>query len=420
MSADGIALLPPLQDAQRLASDPKAHVWLSASAGTGKTQVLAARVFRLLLGGTDPGAILCLTFTKAGAAEMAARISGRLAAWVRMPDTALSGDLAALGEIPSLSLRDRARTLFAKVLDAPGGGIRIQTIHGFCQSLLSAFPVEAGLVPGFRPIEPREETLLQREALSALLVAAEREGRERPRAVIGALSMRLGEGAAQDFLRACARAGRALEALPAGIHPFIRRALDLPTGDIAEAIRDGCDALDCGAIARLARANRGWGTDTGAKHAEVVERWLGAAADLRLEALAELMAVVRTTSGTPRKASARLIAAEPDYVGLASELGEACAELLALRVRADYADLLADALEIGRDYARGYAAAKRRAGAVDFDDLIAATVDLLQQPGIGEWVRFKLDRTTEHVLIDEAQDTNLAQWTIVQIGRAHV
>jgi ATP-dependent helicase/nuclease subunit A len=409
-----LAALPPLHGEQKRASDPHAHVWLSASAGTGKTQVLAARVFRLLLGGCDPGAILCLTFTKAGAAEMASRISGRLAAWVRMPDAQLSADLEALGERTSEPLRARARTLFAKVLDAPGGGIRIQTIHGFCQSLLAAFPVEAGLVPGFRPLEPREETLLLREALSDLLVTAERESRERPRAVIGALSMRLGEGAAEDFLRGCARAGRALEALPAGVQPFIRRALDLPAGDIDEAIAEGCDALDCDAVARLGRANQAWGTATGAKHAQLVERWLGAAADLRMADLAELMKVVRTGHGTLRNVSAKLLAAEPDYAELATELGERCAELLALRVRADYADLLADALEVGRDYARGFAEAKRRAGGVDFDDLIAATVDLLKQPGIGDWVRFKLDRTTEHVLIDEAQDTNLAQWTIVR------
>ena len=89
--------LPRLKDNQARASAPEAHVWLAASAGTGKTQVLAARVYRLLLRGTDPGAILCLTFTKAGAAEMAARVSARLAAWVRMPERDLKKDLFALG-----------------------------------------------------------------------------------------------------------------------------------------------------------------------------------------------------------------------------------------------------------------------------------------------------------------------------------
>lgn len=405
--------LPPLQPAQARASDPSAHVWLSASAGTGKTQVLAARVFRLLLRGVAPGAILCLTFTKAGAAEMASRINARLAAWVRMPDAALSADLAALGERATPPLRERARTLFAKVLDAPGGGIRINTIHGFCQSLLAAFPIEAGLIPGFRPVEAREEALLLRETLASLLVDAEGQGRSRPVEVIGALSLRLGEQGAERFLEACARAGAALEALPSGVQPFLRRALELPSGDIEAVIAQRCAELDCDAIDRLGGANKAWGTATGEKHSAVISAWLDGDGATRLAALKDLMAVVRTTTGGVRKASAKLIGYEPDYEALASELGEGCAELLSLRDRAAFADLLADALDIGRDYARAYQLAKRRAGAVDFDDLIAATVALLRTPGIGEWVRFKLDRTTEHVLIDEAQDTNLAQWTIV-------
>lgn len=409
-----VAPLPQLRGEQLRASRPEAHVWLSASAGTGKTQVLAARVFRLLLRGVDPGAILCLTFTKAGAAEMAARINRQLAAWVRMPAPELFNDLAALGEPGMPDQQATARTLFAKVLDAPGGGLRIQTIHGFCQSLLAAFPLEAGLVPGFRPIEPREEALLRRQALSDLLVEAEREGRTAPVATIGALSVRLGEQGAEAFLADCARAGEALEALPSGIAPFVRRALDVPAGDIEDAIAQGCDALDCAAVERIAAANRAWGTASGAKLADAVAAWLGADAAGRVAGLADLMAVVRTGKGEPRKVQAKVIAAEPDYELLAAELGDACAELLSLRVRAAYADLLGAALEVGREYARGYAAAKRRAGAVDFDDLIRAAVALLQQEGIGDWIRYKLDRVTEHVLVDEAQDTNVAQWTIIR------
>lgn len=153
-SAQG--LLPHLLGNQAVASRPDGHVWLSASAGTGKTQVLTARVFRLLLRGVDPAAILCLTFTKAGAAEMAGRINDRLGAWVRMADGDLRKDLFHLSEAhlsaPALAA---ARTLFAKVLEAPGGGIRIQTIHSFCQGLLAGFPLEAGLAPGFRPLEVR-------------------------------------------------------------------------------------------------------------------------------------------------------------------------------------------------------------------------------------------------------------------------
>jgi ATP-dependent helicase/nuclease subunit A len=409
-------LLPPLKDRQAEASAPDRHVWLSASAGTGKTQVLAARVYRLLLRGTEPGAILCLTFTKAGAAEMAARVNGRLAAWVRMGEADLRRDLFALGEDPNdAALVARARTLFARVLDAPGGGIRIQTIHGFCQGLLAGFPLEAGLVPGFRPLEAREEAQLAREALAGLLVQAEREGRERPVATVGALSRRLGEGGAERFLLDCARAPDALAALPAGLHPFLRRALDLPAEDVDAHVRAACadGAFDVAGLRRLAAANRAWASKQGGEHADLAERWLAASADERAEQLDRLRLIAHTAKGDPRKYSAKLVAAEGDYEELALALGGRCAELLELRVRAAFADLLADALAVGRDYAAAYSAAKRRVGAVDFDDLIAATVALLARPGMGEWVRFKLDQVTEHILIDEAQDTNARQWAIV-------
>jgi ATP-dependent helicase/nuclease subunit A len=409
--------LPTLIGHQAAASRPDRHVWLSASAGTGKTQVLAARVYRLLLRGVDPGAILCLTFTKAGASEMAGRINGRLAAWVRMKDDALFADLRALGEEGGPEQRALARTLFAKVLDAPGGGIRISTIHGFCQSLLAAFPMEAGLVPGFRPLEAREEAVLAREALAEMLVEAEREGRERPVKAIGALSVRLGEGGAEAFLAACAKASDAMAALPAGdgVQPYLRRALDLPTGDIAAEIEQCCgdDAFDVAALRRIAAANRVWGTATGSKYGELAESWLAGSAADRAAGLADLAAIALTGKGELRKASAKLIDAEPDYVALIEALGARCVELIGMAKRAAYADLLAEALLVGRDYAAAYARAKRRLGAVDFDDLIAAAVALLEQPGIGQWVRYKLDQATEHILIDEAQDTNLAQWTII-------
>ena len=406
--------LPRLKDAQAEASAPDRHVWLSASAGTGKTQVLAARVFRLLLRGVDPGAILCLTFTKAGAAEMAGRINDRLAAWVRMPAPQLSWDLDALGERPTPELQARARTLFARVLDAPGGGVRIGTIHGFCGSLLAAFPIEAGLTPGFRPLEPREETVLARDALATMLADAEREGRAGPVEAIGALSLRLGEGGAESFLMACARSLPALDALPAGIEPWLRRALDLPSGTAEDVLAAGCASVDADIVTRLATANRAWATATGHKHADVLERWMAAAAPERAATLADLAGVVRTSSGGPRKASAKLLDHTPEYAEIAEALGEHCAALLSTAARIAYADLLAGGLTVGRDYARAYAAAKRRMGAVDFDDLIATTVRLLARPGIGEWVRYKLDQVTEHVLIDEAQDTNINQWAIVR------
>lgn len=415
-SFSGTRPLPPLRGEQRRASAPDAHVWLSASAGTGKTQVLSARVFRLLLRGVDPSAILCLTFTKAGAAEMAARVSQRLAAWVRMKDRDLFADLTALGETGDPEQRDRARTLFAKVLDAPGGGLRIQTIHGFCQGLLAAFPAEAELVPGFRPIEAREEAVLARTTLADLLVSAEAEGRTGPLEAIGKLSIRLGEAGAERYLHDCARAALALEELPTGIQPWLRRELDLPSGDVEEHIRHACgdDEIDLAALETIGALNRAWGGKKGSARAATIATWLGAGAEERAAALDELHLVWAKTDGDPRSFVKGQAPPDPDYADLAMQMHTTCAELLGLRVRAAFADLLAEGLTVGRDYARAYATAKRRRGLVDFDDLIAATVRLLEVPGIGDWVRFKLDQTTEHVLIDEAQDTNVSQWRIVR------
>ena len=151
----------PLKDAQLYAADPRECVWLSASAGTGKTQVLSARVLRLLLRpDCDPSEILCLTFTKAGATEMATRVNSVLARWVRLEDTKLAGELTGLGAPADPETRNRARSLFASVLDCPGGGLRINTIHAFAQYLLANFPEEARLTPGSRPMEDRERDLL--------------------------------------------------------------------------------------------------------------------------------------------------------------------------------------------------------------------------------------------------------------------
>ena len=416
MAVSGAKRLFPLKGNQGRASDPARNVWLSASAGTGKTQVLAARVWRLLLAGVEPGAILCLTFTKAGAAEMTARINERLARWVRAPDPELAQDLEALGEDYGPEARARARTLFAKVLDAPGMGLRIQTIHSFCQSLLAAFPIEAGLVPGFRPLEAREEAALARDTLAEMLVAAEREGRAALIDAVGALSTRLGEEKAEAFLRECARAPDAMAALPSGLQPFVRRALDLPTGDFAQAIAECCadDRFDVESLRLIASLNAGWGTKSGLERADIAAAWIAGGASDRAAGLRALHAIWAKADGEPRSFGKGQAPQEAAYAEAAMRLHGRCGELIAMEARAHYADLLAQGLMAGREYSAAYARAKSRIGAVDFDDLIRRTVALLGQPGMGQWVRFKLDSATEHLLIDEAQDTNRRQWEIVR------
>jgi ATP-dependent helicase/nuclease subunit A len=409
--------LPSLQPEQREASDPRAQVWLSASAGTGKTQVLVARVLRLLLRpGTDPSSILCLTFTKAGAAEMANRLSERLAHWVRLPGAELAAELKALGEDFGPAAQNQARGLFARVLDARGGGLRIQTIHSFAQALLASFPLEAGLAPGMRPLEGREEAALARRVLADLVLQAEREGRRGLIADLQALSRRLGEEGAENFLRDCARAPDAMEQLPSGIAPFVRRALEIPVDDIEAHIAEQCgDALfDLGSLEQVAFDNRDWGTSKGLDRAEVIGRWRSLSPGDRALALEELHSVWAKADGDPRSFAKGQAPQSSGYAELASRLHGRCKELIELRVRARLADLFAAALEAGRAYARAYAEAKRAAGVVDFDDLIRATVRLLGEPGMGEWIRFKLDQATDHILVDEAQDTNVNQWRIIK------
>jgi ATP-dependent helicase/nuclease subunit A len=409
--------LSVLKDEQRQASSPASHAALSASAGTGKTHVLTARVLRLLLSGVDPSSILCLTFTKAGAAEMADRVHARLAHWVRLKDTVLGKELFALGENNDEDSIASARTLFARVLDAPGGGLRIQTIHAFAQGLLAAFPAEAGLVPGFRPLEGREEQLLARETLSSLLVQAEQAGQEGLIRDVQALSHRLGEGAAEGYLKGCARAPQAMEALgpPELIEDRLRRAFDLPLGDVEEAIAGQCcdDLFDMASLNKIVAANRAWGTATGLSCCDVVAAWQAEGNAGRAASLTGIAELVLTKSGDPRKVSTGLLKAAPDYAEHAARLIECCARLTAMRAAAGLVACLAAGLRAGQAFAAAYSAAKRSAGVVDFDDLIRSAEALLTTPGMGDWVRYKLDQGTDHILVDEAQDTNAAQWSIV-------
>jgi ATP-dependent helicase/nuclease subunit A len=408
--------LDRLEGDQLRASAPRDHAALSASAGTGKTHVLTARVLRLLLAGVDPASILCLTFTKAGAAEMAGRIHARLAFWVRLKDEELGRELIALGEDPGPETRARARTLFARVLESAGGGLRIQTIHAFAQSLLAAFPSEAGLIPGFRPLEGRAEQALARATLAELLVRAEEGGDLGLIADVQALSLRLGESGAEAFLKACAAKPEGMAALGPreGVEARLRHAFALPLGDIEAALAGQCAEFDAGLVQPVAAANRAWGTATGLAAAGRIAGWLALDGADRLAALEDVAGVVLTRSGEPRKAATGLLKADPDYDAGAARLAEACTRLLTLRKTAAMVASLAAGLRAGQSFALAYGAAKRAEGVVDFDDLIREAERLLLTPGISEWVRYKLDRQTDHILVDEAQDTNTSQWNIVR------
>ena len=407
--------LPELRGQQALAADPDVHAALSASAGTGKTQVLTARVLRLLLQGARPESILCLTFTKAAAAEMANRIGERLASWVRLKRTELWSDLEALGERPNERLIERARQLFARVLDCPGG-LKIQTIHSFAQSLLASFPAEAGIPPGFQPIEGRAEQELVRRTLADLMAAAEERGDESLIRDVQRLSRRLGEAGAVEYLQACARKSEAMQALgtPDSIEAALRRIMDLPDESLEDYIARQCgdEGFDCDLLRAVADANRKWGTSTGLGHAELIDTWLSLTPIERAARLDELRKVVLTERDT-LKVSTGQTRAEPYYEEQAGRLANLIAGLLRIQNGTRLAADMAAGLRAGQRFATAYADAKRRAGVADFNDLIEWARELLAQPGMGDWVRYKLDLQIDHVLVDEAQDTNAAQWEII-------
>lgn len=416
MSGSSTPGLHPLHGDQALAVSPADQVWLSASAGTGKTQVLTARVFRLLLEpGVNPDAILCLTFTKAGASEMANRINAQLAAWVRMSDTALGADLRCIGADIGPDSLLRARRLFARVLDSAHGGLRIQTIHGFCQSLLASFPEEAGLAPGFRPIEDRDRVQLARDTLGLMLLEAARHGDARLAANLEAMSLRMGAEASEAWLMRCAARPDTMDALKGDIRPYINAALGLKRDEDGSDLSRLCsDAIfDIANLEALQDSNSRWNTKTGHAVAANIAQWLDMGDDERLEHLDLVWLAVAKADGDPRKWESFSAKVDPEYAQKAESLYHDLQSLKDHAALIAFAGQYAAALEVGRAFAWSFAEAKRQAGLLDFDDLIRAAAALLSDSSMAQWIAYKLDQRFDHVLVDEAQDTNPSQWAIV-------
>ena len=408
----------PLTAEQRPAVDPADVVWLSASAGTGKTQVLSARVLRLLLQPeVSPGQILCLTFTKAGATEMASRINAVLARWVRLEATALGRELEFIGADNVAEVRARARTLFAEVLDCPGGGLRIDTIHAFAQWLLAAFPHEAGLIPGAKAMEDRERDLLLREVLAAMLIAAEASNDTATLGALERLSVRLGPDAVEGWLLRCAKAREAWEG-PGGwqppMYPNVLRLIGLPSdaceGDLAALCGD--DVFDLDGLECCLSAYRCWKTATSDKTIPVIQAWLSGDPAQRLGLLDELRKLLFTADDLARNRD-RLVKFEESFLDAAGGVLASIERISERRALLELAEWLTPALEVGRTFSLLWDAAKARAGLIDFDDQIREAAALLSRKDLSEWIRYKLDRRFDHVLVDEAQDTNASQWSII-------
>jgi len=410
----------PLRDNQLRAVAPEETVWLSASAGTGKTQVLSSRVLRLLLRpDVLPSQILCLTFTRAGATEMAARINGTLAEWVRLSDTELFRRLDAIGAPTDPQTRERARTLFATVLDCPGGGLRIDTIHAFAQWLLGAFPEEAGLQPGTRAMEDRDRALLARQVLADLLVRAQQEPLGDPQLLdaLADLSLRMGPDDVEAWLLRCAEARSAWigpGAWQEPMRPRVLHLLGLPADADADLVASLCadETFDVASLRRCREANAAWSAKKGQDAAHAIAGWLAADPPARAAGIDALADVFLTKAGAMRSTSSQ-DRIDPDYAGHVARVCESISRVREAAILLALSERLLPALRLGRAFALAWDEAKTREGFIDFDDQIRVAASLLRRSEQADWIRYKLDRRFDHILVDEAQDTNAAQWSII-------
>jgi ATP-dependent helicase/nuclease subunit A len=418
------AVLRRANEFQSKAAEPARSVWVVASAGTGKTTVLTERFLRLLLARFPAERLLCLTFTKAAAAEMANRIAERLAFWATMEEMMLVEALRKLlGRAATDEERELARSLFARVLDTPGG-LRIMTIHAFCQSLLRRFPIEAGIAPHFALLDDRGSEELMAEARDAMLQAA---GAEESSALADALAIASGKVNEQDFaelLGGLIRARGRIEALiqrEGGLSALIaatRDALGLLPGEdeasfCAAGVADG--AFDGPALQRAAAA-LARGKDTDRPRAEAIAAWLAAGPTTRVEGL-DAYADVFLTEGKLRSrlATRDAVAVLPGLAEILEAEGRRLLDLLSRRRALRLAESTAALLTLGADMIARYQHLKELHVALDYEDLVLAAGRLLETPGIAPWVLFKLDGGIDHILVDEAQDTSPAQWKVIEL-----
>ena len=414
MSGGRTKPLEPLKPSQAAAADPEVHAWVAASAGTGKTQVLSARVLRLLLAGARPDAILCLTFTKLAAAEMQDRVMARLARWAGCDEAGLASDLAAIGAPTDAQTLSTARGLFAAVLEAPAG-LAIQTIHSFAQGLIASFPVEAGITPGFQTLDDRAAALLRRRVLTDALTD---QGNPGFLADVAEIAIDGGESRLHAIMAALSRHGEALAKLRVeGVEPLLRRALGLADGDnAAAALAAGIAALP---LVRLQQFAQALGRQKGVNAQKLAGALAGfQAARDKAKLWPDLWRMFHSAKNEPL-ALTTLVPKDLDLEN--PDWRPFCAEMQAqlLGIRADHErwqilDFAGRHLRVAVRLAQDWRAAKHRAGVIDYDDMIAAAARLLGEPGAADWVRFKLDSRIDHVLVDEAQDTNLLQWQVIR------
>ncbi len=404
---------------QAAAADPAASAWVSANAGTGKTHVLTMRVLRLLLGGTPPERILALTYTKAAAAEMSKRVFARLAEWVMSDEPSLTRTLhQLLDRAPTPADMQRARQLFAVAIETPGG-LKVQTIHAFCERLLQRFPIEAGVPPSFAILDEQERSALLNRATDEMLAAAAAH-KSGPlwQALQTAIAYAVNGGFDNVLQQALATLGAAprlvgepaLAAAQEGLRATFGVRRDIAADEIlAQLSKTLADDL----LPQLVSALRA-GNKSDAKGAMCLDAALVASsAGRRAEALANFF--LTQSNGPRERLVTRKISDErPEIADLLQRAQTKFVALYGEHRSLMVVEATMALVRLGTDVFDRYTAAKARGAALDFEDLVAKAAALLAPSQAVEWVLYKLDGGLDHILVDEAQDTSPAQWGVIR------
>ncbi len=400
---------------QRLASDPKKSAWVSANAGSGKTHVLVNRIIRLMLDGANPGKILALTFTKAAAAEMANRLNQRLAAWAMLAQDELASDIADItGTAPSPDQLLRARRLFAHALETPGG-LKIQTIHAFCERILHRFALEANVAPGFEILDDRTGSELLNEARDQIFENPDEDAIKDLKVVSSALSAAGFDGLIAQVLKHRSLL-RTFHRTHGGLDEMIvrlRNVFGLEPEETKDTLMENAIGGTLPEIIPALIEFYSAGTKTDIEKSDALIAM--ARSDNPENRLSLYKSLFFTKAGDRRKklATKKISDEEPGIARHLEKEAERISELDEKLASVRIADFTGSLLNLADKILENYEVAKNDRALLDYDDLIQHTADLLSQTQAAAWVLYKLDSGIDHILVDEAQDTNLDQWQVV-------
>ena len=406
---------------QIAASDPNRSVFVSANAGIGKTQVLTMRVLRLLLSGVLPETILCVTYTKAAAAEMKSRLYKQLSMWAICAQTELLAELQKLGEDrPTQAQIQTARSLFAHILDHEDGP-RIETVHSFCQAVLRRFPVEAQVPPDFQLLSEMDSDRLITDCFFDLLQQSGQLYDARLAEALSVIIRQTDEKQTVEHIKTQLRNRRHMQRMtddPLGLPAYeseLRRGLDVEHKvDLSAAEQELAIQIRQMPLARIIKALLKGGVQQ-SERGHQLHIWLEADDEGMAMDIAELADVFLTRDGGWRKkvTDKKIDAYDPKCAAFQGQIIDRLDNYFRLKSAERCVLLSLSLTRVSAAVYQKFQVRKFAAGMLDYEDLIFFTDKLLEQEEMMAWVRWKLDQGINHILIDEAQDTSPAQWDLL-------